>query len=299
MRRGAQVEVHDFISGPVRAAQRNTIVVGASAGGLRALTFLLGRLSQTSLASFFVVVHLAAHYASSLADLLQRASHLPVTNPRDDEVIRPGRVYLAVPDHHLIIESGRVRLSTGPREYGHRPSIDVLFRSAAHLYESRVTGVLLSGALSDGVAGLAAVKQYGGLTVVQNPNEAPLPGRSRAGVPEGVADHSVPLSEILPILRDHCRGFVRLTETPRAEPHDIRESPRGEQVAPRDRALWMGARLLQEHGNVLRQFAEKARQRGHNEIAKHYESQARERDQDAAALRDSLAHQDEPSASRR
>jgi len=122
---------------------------------------------------------------------------------------------------------------------------------------------------------------------------------SRAGVPEGVADHRVPLSEILWILRDRCHGYVRLTETPRAEPHDIRESPRGEHVAPRDRALWMGARFLQEHGNVFRQFAEKARQRGHNEVAEHYEAQARERDQDAAALRDCLARQPEPSASRR
>lgn len=288
-----KVEASNVTPAAVRVARRDIVVVGASAGGLRALAFLLGRLSQTSLASFFVVVHVVPHHASNLADLLQQASYLPVLSPRDGDTIRPGRIYVCVPDRHLIIEPGRVRLSAGQRECGYRPSIDVLFRSAAHLYGSRVTGVLLSGALSDGVAGLAAIKRYGGLTVVQNPNEAPFSDMPRAAIAEGVADHSVPLSEILSILRDHCGGFVRLPEVPRAEPYEIGGSPRGESVAPHDRALWKAARLLQQHADLLRRLAATARERGHAEAAGHYEARARDRDQDAAALCGRLAQQPE------
>ena len=155
--------------------KHDIIVVGASAGGVEALQNLMGGLPARVPAAFFVVLHLSPFSESHLPSILERAGKLPARHPRDSEKVRPGRIYVAPPDRHLILAGERIRLGHGPTENRHRPSIDVLFRSAANAYGPRVAGVLLTGNLDDGVAGLAEIKKHSGLTIVQDPKEAPYP----------------------------------------------------------------------------------------------------------------------------
>jgi two-component system chemotaxis response regulator CheB len=150
---------------------RDIVVIGGSAGSIESLKTILSGLPPDFPASVFVVVHVPADYPSLLARLLSRAGPLPATNPPDLEQIRRGHIYVARPDHHLLIEDGRVRVQRGPRENRHRPAIDPLFRTAAREYGPRVIGIVLSGLQDDGSAGLYAVKQRGGVAIVQDPRD--------------------------------------------------------------------------------------------------------------------------------
>jgi two-component system chemotaxis response regulator CheB len=140
-------------------AGRDIIVVGASAGGVETLSALVRALPAGLPASLFVVCHFPSDQTSTLPRILSRAGPLPASHARDGEPIRPGQIYVAPPDFHLKLRPGTVRLDHGPRENRHRPAIDPLFRTAARAYGPRVVGVVLSGTLSDGVAGLLAVRQ--------------------------------------------------------------------------------------------------------------------------------------------
>jgi len=148
------------------------VVMGASAGGVEALTEVLGRLPRDFSAAVFVVLHMPAHARSQLSAILRRTTAMEVAPAEDKEAIVPGRVYVAVPDRHLMIEHGRVRITRGPKECRARPAIDVLFRSAALAFGPRVIGVVLSGMLDDGTAGLWAIKDRGGVALVQDPATA-------------------------------------------------------------------------------------------------------------------------------
>lgn len=144
------------------APARDIIVVGASTGGVEALAQLASGLPDDLPAAVFAVPHLSSQAPSHLPQILARSGPLPAAHPRDGEPLCHGRIYVARPDFHLMLERGRVRVVRGPRENRHRPAIDPLFRTAALAYGPRVIGVILTGALDDGTAGLYAVKQRGG-----------------------------------------------------------------------------------------------------------------------------------------
>ncbi|MEW6299650.1 MAG: chemotaxis protein CheB [Thermodesulfobacteriota bacterium] len=141
---------------------RDIVVIGASAGGVEALAQLVRSLPGDLPAALFVVVHFPPQGMSILPHILNRAGPLPAGHASDGESIRPGRIYVAVPDYHLLVKHGHVRVVRGPKEHYSRPAVDPLFRSAAHAYGPRVIGVILSGNLGDGTAGLMAVKAGGG-----------------------------------------------------------------------------------------------------------------------------------------
>lgn len=153
-------------------ARRDLVVIGASAGGVQALTQVVSGLPADLPAVVCVVLHIAPTSRSMLAPILDRAGPLPCRVPRDGERLHAGVILVAPPDQHLAIEDSRVRLTVGPRENGHRPAIDVLFRTAAKALDSRVVGVILSGTRDDGTAGLALIKGSGGAAIVQDPEEA-------------------------------------------------------------------------------------------------------------------------------
>jgi two-component system chemotaxis response regulator CheB len=141
-------------------------------------------------------------------------------HPEDGAPIEPGKIYVAPPDQHLVIERDRVRLSRGPTENGHRPAVDVLFRTGAEVYGPRVVGVVLTGNLDDGTAGLAAIKRYGGVTVVQDPEEADYPGMPRSAIANVRIDQILPLAGIPPLLVELARDPVEIQELP---PEQVQE----------------------------------------------------------------------------
>ena len=147
-------------------------------------------------AAVFSVVHLGPGSPGLLPNVIRKHSKIPVANAYNGEPISAGRIYVAPLDHHLIVRDGSVEVSHGPKEDRHRPSIDVLFRSAANVYGSRVIGVILSGGLYDGSAGLAAVRAQGGLGIVQDPDDALFPAMPANALAYAGADHCVPYAQL-------------------------------------------------------------------------------------------------------
>jgi two-component system chemotaxis response regulator CheB len=198
---------------------RDIIVIGGSSGATAPLKTILARLPENLPAAVFVVLHIPARSLGILATVAGAASALPVHAAIDGMKIEPGNIYLGVPDHHLIIVDGHIRLSRGPRENMSRPAIDALFRSAAAAYGSRVIGVILSGLLNDGAAGLEAVKRCGGLALVQDPAEAIADEMPRSAMAAVTADLAIPSTRIGDVLSD----LVQETAGPRVPvPPDIR-----------------------------------------------------------------------------
>lgn len=176
------------------------IVVGASAGGVETLKHLVRDLPRDLPAALMVVVHLSPQSPGFLPAILERAGALPARAPKDYEAIEPGQIYVAPPDRHLLVEQGTLRVVHGPKENRHRPAIDPLFRSAAWMYGPRVAGVILSGTLDDGTAGLWAVKSCGGVTVVQDPVDAMYPGMPANALRSVQVDHCLPLEKLPALL---------------------------------------------------------------------------------------------------
>jgi two-component system chemotaxis response regulator CheB len=163
------------------------VAIGASAGGVEALTQLVARLPADLSAAVLVVLHLAPRTPSVLPRILARHAVVPVLRAEDHLHLQPGTVTVAVPDRHLLVSGHEVRVVEGPSENGHRPAIDVLFRSVARWWDGRSVGVVLTGALDDGSSGLRAIADAGGLCLVQDPQEAAvssMPAHALAAVPE-------------------------------------------------------------------------------------------------------------------
>ncbi|MBK1782985.1 chemotaxis protein CheB [Prauserella sp. ASG 168] len=189
-----------FPVGARNTTNRDLIVVGASAGGVEALRCLVAGLPPDLPAAVLAVLHLPAGGTSALASILDRAGALPVRPAENDVPLKPGTVAVAVPDHHLLVENGRTLLTNGPTESGHRPAINALFRSAALDLNGRVTGVVLSGMLDDGAAGLAAIAAANGRTVVQSPDDALYSSMPESALRAVAADHVVTLDEMGEVL---------------------------------------------------------------------------------------------------
>jgi two-component system chemotaxis response regulator CheB len=185
------------------------VVVGASFGGVDALCRLAQALPGDFPAIIGMVLHVGAQ-PSILPELLSRSGPLRAVHPRDGEALRPGTIYVAPPDHHLVFENDRAHLVRGPRENHARPAIDPLFRSAALGWGARAIGVVLTGHMDDGTAGLDAIKSCGGIAIVQDPSEAAAKGMPASALANVDVDHCLPLAAIGPLL-------VRLVGLPRRD----------------------------------------------------------------------------------
>ncbi len=185
------------------------VVVGTSTGGLNALQMLLPALQQEFSCAVVVVQHRGKEPGSQLRDFLQRSSPLPVKEPEDKEPILGGQVYLAPRDYHLLVERGNFALSTEAPVYFARPSIDVLFESAADAHGETVVGVILTGANGDGARGLAKIKSAGGTAIVQEPASAQASAMPEAAIAATNIDRILPLKEIGIFLSDVCHQRPR------------------------------------------------------------------------------------------
>ena len=201
---------------------RDIMVMGGSAGGIGAIRGILGELPKTVAAAIFLVLHTSADSPGLLPDILAMPGSPSVRYAKHGERFARGIIYVAPPDLHLLVEAdGRMRLAFGPKENFFRPAVDPLFRSAALAFGPRVAGVVVSGGLDDGTAGLAAIKAAGGIAIVQDPREAEAPSMPQSALRHVAVDHCLPVRDIAGLL-------IRLSsggENPTAPPRESRAMP--------------------------------------------------------------------------
>jgi two-component system, chemotaxis family, protein-glutamate methylesterase/glutaminase len=207
------------------------VVIGGSAGSLTPLKEILGSLPADFPGSVFVVIHLAQDFPGYLDAQLARWSRLRVTHPFDREPFYKGHIYVARPDYHLTLERGRIRMLRGPRENRHRPAIDPLFRTAAREYNSRVIGLVLSGQDDDGSAGLYAVKQRGGVAIVQDPREAAAKEMPRRALEYASPHYILRTEDIAPNLVRLATGDQDETVMSKTNPNHEGPSKKAKSVA--------------------------------------------------------------------
>lgn len=196
------------------AKHRDTVVIGGSAGALEPLKQIVSSLPADLPAAILVVVHLGATSRSALAPILNRLGGPQAVTPREGDSLRPGYVYVPTPNHHLAIQDGRIGVSTGPRINSARPAIDVLFRSAAKLRGRRVIGVVLSGGLDDGSAGLAAIRAAGGVGIVQAPEDAAVDAMPKNAILVACPEHVLPAALIGSKILEVIGEPISATRTP-------------------------------------------------------------------------------------
>ncbi len=196
------------------ARNHDVLVIGASAGGVEALKHIASGLPRDLPAAVMVTMHLRGEFRSALAQIIAASGPLPAAFAEDYQKIEHGRIYVAPPDHHLLVYGDTLRLGQGPRENYARPAVDPLFRSAAVCCGPRTIGLVLSGYLHDGASGLNAIKRCGGLTVVQDPDDAAVPEMPRSAMQGTIADHVGPLAKMPELL-------AKLVRVPEGEPGPI------------------------------------------------------------------------------
>lgn len=202
----------DFVRGD-QMDRKNIVVVGASAGGFEALKTLISGLPANLQASIFVVWHIAPDIRGVLPRTLNKVGALYAQHAVDREPIKAGRIYVAPPDRHMLVDDGHLRVTRGPKENRFRPAIDPLFRSAAYHYGPNVIGIILSGALHDGTSGLWTVKHRGGTAVVQDPMDAEVRSMPENAIREVIVDHVLPVAEMPELI-------VRLIEQAQENPRE-------------------------------------------------------------------------------
>lgn len=300
---------------------RDIVVIGASAGGLEALNQLVPNLPEDLPAAIFIVLHLPPASKSSLPFILRRKTLLQTGHAHDGDAIHHGRIYIAPPDHHLLLEEGHVRLSRGPRENGNRPAIDPLFRTAARIYGPRVVGIVLSGNLGDGTVGLRVVSDHGGETVVQDPQEALFPSMPSHAIEFGGPDHVLPAAEIAQLVTDLAARPAALRLAPVQIGPDRQEKLAGlscpdcggplsefregrstgyvcrvghsfsaeglyaEHADALESALWTAVRVLHERSDLATRLAERLDRKGSGHAARRFRENAEDARRHAELLR--------------
>lgn len=244
------------MSPPRSPVRPRAVVVGASAGGLEALSPFVAALPEDLEATVLVVVHLQASTPSRLAEILSKVSALPVVRATSGSPLTPGQVVVAPPDHHLLVRAGRTVLSAGTKQNGYRPAVDALFRSAARWLGPRAVAVVLSGRLEDGAAGAAAVAAHGGTVLVQDPEQArydSMPQRAQAAVPSALSLPVVEIAHRLPALLADMDGTAGTPDVgpgrPR-RPYCPRCHGGGPQTRPADTSLWTAIASLEERASA-------------------------------------------------
>lgn len=177
-------------------SKHDIVVLGASAGGVEALVQLTHTLPADLPATIFIVLHVPPQSPSKLPTILSRSGQLPALHPTDGTNIERGHIYIAPPNYHMLLEEAHIRIVRSPKVNRHRPAIDPLFRSAANIYGPRVTGIVLTGALDDGTAGLIAIKHQGGITIVQDPDDAQYSSMPQSALEHVKIDYTLPLVDI-------------------------------------------------------------------------------------------------------
>src|SRR5689334_18075074 len=300
--------------------------MGASAGGVEALKEITSHLAPDLDAAVFVVVHISPDSSGLLPNILNRRSKVPAHQAQDGEAIRPGRIYVAAPDRHLLLEADEVRVVNGPRHNRHRPAIDLLFRTAARHFGERVVGIVLTGFLDDGSSGLLAIHNAGGATIVQSPDDAEVASMPKNALEQVQPDYCVPLAEIADIINrlagveakpmarrsnhkhkpekkraqtpftcPECQGSIWEIEENGEERYECRVghafSPEGMFQANDEaveRSLWAALRSLEESAALEQRLAQQAERHKRLHAHKRFAERARERMQHAAVLREML-----------
>ncbi|WP_435017494.1 chemotaxis protein CheB [Tundrisphaera sp. TA3] len=223
-------------------AGHDIIVFGGSAGALEAMNVIVDGFPPGLPAAVFVAFHSSPHSPGLLPEIFNHRGKLPAAHARDGEPVAPSRIYIAPPDHHLLLEHGRVRVTRGPKENRFRPAVDPLFRSAALAYGPRVVGVILSGWLDDGAAGLWAIKARGGVAIVQEPEEAFARSMPEAALRQSRVDHRLRAEDIAPTLAELVAGLGP-DERDFPVPEGLEIETR---IAMEDKALQAGVRDIGE-----------------------------------------------------
>ena len=307
---------------------RDIVVIGASAGGVEALKEIASQLPGRIRAAIFMVVHVSPDSSGMLPAILNRNSKIRARQAEDGWRIEPGNIYVAAPDHHLLLEKDEMRVVRGPKHNRHRPAIDLLFRTAARNFGRRVIGVVLTGFLDDGSSGLLAIKNAGGITIIQDPDDAQVASMPRNALLQVQPDYCVPVSQMGDLINQlvengktmlaghkdnggpsklgkkksnttftcpDCHGTIWEVEENGEVRFECRVghaySPEAMRTAADDdieRSLWVALRSLEESAALEQRLADLSAERKRPGAHNFYLQKAHARKQHAAILRDFL-----------